>query len=460
MEKALVSLFVLAGICTSAALAEGPTTAPAAAAPNGDLAVVVQELRNKLQQQEQRIAELEAGQKTVTKEAARAALAEAAREMGLDAGKQAPMPKWLENLKFYGDVRLRFQDEHDNIGTKYRNRLRYRLRLGVIKTWLEDQVETGFQLASGETDDPTTTNETMGDNFARDPIWIDLAYASYRPKAAPGLTITGGKMRNPLLQTDLIWDTDINPEGFWAGYRFNLCKDLELFANAGYFLLTENFKAPFGTDKTAAGAALDVTLRDATLQTYQAGFGWKFLKDAKWTFALTYYAYDDIDTGFRTAAGNSTQTVVFGPASADKYSRLSAGGFRVIDMLNKVDFRLFNLPWTAYFDVLQNTANQDAGAYAGQDTAYAFGLKAGENKKKGDWSLGYVYRYVQANSTPGEFAEANYSGTNVKGHEWRAVYNITDFLTLSPSLFWFEPVTGSHENERTIMSRVDLTWSF
>lgn len=449
----LVSPFAFA-LCASA---QEPTTAPSApATADADLAKVVQELRNKLQQQEKRIAELESGQKTVTKEAAKAALAEAAKEMGLDAAKQPPMPKWLDNLKLYGDVRLRFQDDHDNIGTKYRNRFRYRLRFGIVKTWLDDQVETGFQLASGETDDPTTTNETMGDNFARDPIWIDLAYATYRPKAVPGLTITGGKMRNPLVQTDLVWDTDINPEGFWAGYRKNLCKDFEAFANVGYFLLTENFRAPFGAD-TVGGVAVDNTLRDATVQTYQAGFGWTVAKDTKWTMALTYYAYDDIETGYRAAAGNNTETITEDGA---RYTRLAAQGFRVIDMLNKVDFRLFDLPWMAYFDILQNTANEATGDFANQDTAFAVGLKVGENKKKGDWSAGYIYRYVEANSTPGEFAEADYGGTNAKGHVWRFVYNITDFLTVSPVVFWFEPIAGPRENERTISTRVDLVWSF
>lgn len=442
----------------------------AAAAPAADAAAreadqamlqAVQELQARVRQQERRIAELE-GRKLDPNDA-RAALAQAARDMAANAAKQPSIPKWLDNLTVYGNLRLRYQNDcfsGEGVSTKDRNRFRYRIRAGVIKTWLDDQLETGFQLSSSETGDATTTNETMGDNFARDPVWINLAYATYRPRWLPGLTVTGGRMLNPLVQTDLVWDADVYPEGFWAGYRTNVCKPFEVFANAGFFLLNENFKAPFGADADAQGRPLDTTLRDATLATCQAGFAWTLARDVKWTFAGTYYDYEGIETGFRSAGGNNTETIGFPAPAVGSYSRLAAGDFKIVNVLNKIDFRLLELPWTAYFDVIHNVANHDSGLYSEQDSGFALGLKAGQNKKKGDWSLGYVYKYVEANATLGELADADFGGTNVKGSALRAVYNIQDFLTIGTSLFWFEPIAGPREDQRTVLTRVELIWSF
>jgi hypothetical protein len=443
-----------------AASAGGADAVPARAADE-DMLRAIQELQARLRQQEQRLAELE-GRKSDANAAA-AALAQAARQLVADAVARPGMPRWLDGLSFYGNLRLRYQNDcfsGEDVTLKPRNRFRYRIRAGIIKTWLDDQLETGFQLSGSETGDATTTNETMGDNFARDGPWINLAYASYRPKPLPGLTLTGGRMLNPLVQTDLVWDADVYPEGFWAGYRAKPCDTFEPFAGVGYFLLNENFKAPFGADADSAGHALDTTARDATLCVYQAGFAWTLAKDVKWTLAGTYYDHENIETGFRAACGNNTQTIAFPPPATGSYTRLAAGQFKVVNVLNKLDFRLLDLPWTAYFDILHNTANHDRGLYAEQDTAFAIGLKVGQNKKRGDWSLGYTYKYVEANSTLGELADGDFGGTNAKGSAWRAVYNLADFLTVGTSLFWFEPIAGPREDQRTVMTRVELIWSF
>ncbi|MFO7902329.1 MAG: putative porin, partial [Pirellulaceae bacterium] len=76
-----------------------------------------------------------------------------------------------------------------------RNRARFRLRFGIKKTWLDDQIEVGFRLASGSDDDPTSTNQSFDNFWSTKPVWIDLAYATWRPKAIKGLTVTGGNRK-------------------------------------------------------------------------------------------------------------------------------------------------------------------------------------------------------------------------------------------------------------------------
>jgi len=92
--------------------------------------------------------------------------------------------KWLKGLKFSADFRLRHQyenweyinsdgDEADN----ERHRGRLRVRFGFTKKFEEDDLEVGFRLASGSSDDPTSTNQTLEKYHNKKAVWIDLGYA-------------------------------------------------------------------------------------------------------------------------------------------------------------------------------------------------------------------------------------------------------------------------------------------
>ena len=43
----------------------------------------------------------------------------------------------------------------------------------------------------------------------------------------------------PFVHTDLVWDTDVNPEGFWGEYRLKVCS-AEPFVGVGYFIMNES----------------------------------------------------------------------------------------------------------------------------------------------------------------------------------------------------------------------------
>jgi hypothetical protein len=440
MQRTSKWIPLLIGVFASAALAQP--------APPEDLQTTVEALKARLRDATNRLAEVES-------QLARqqASLADVAKEMGADARKRSAGPNWLENLKFYGDLRLRWQAEcfsGQDVNTKDRNRLRYRLRLGVIKTWLDNQMEVGFRLASGSSDDPTSTNQTMDDHFARDEIWIDQAYAKYTPKCIPGLTVMGGKFANPLVHTDIVWDSDVNPEGGWLQYKPKV-GNLEPFVGAGYFSLAENYPSPHGA------TGFDHTLRDVTLHVYQVGADWKIDKDVKYTVAAAYYDFDHFDVSYRAANGNQTLPLT---ADGKAYNRL-AYEYRMFDLVNKVGWKMLRLPWSAYFDWVHNCGDPyNSDALGDQRDAYAIGLKVGQNKKKGDWSFGYKYAYIEANATPGALNDSDFGHSNRKGHVWSAAYNLDHFLTVGGSIFWTEPVTGSHEDERTVTTQLDLVWKF
>ena len=293
-------------------------------------------------------------------------------------------------------------------------------------------MEVGFRLASGSNDDPTSTNQTFDDHFSKKHIWIDRAYAKYQPDWLKGFTIVGGKMPNPLVHTNMVWDSDVNPEGVWGQYKRKL-DNFEPFANAGYFILEESGSG-----------------HDTILMSYQAGFNWQLAKDLKWTFAGTYYDFDHFDTSFRKANGNH-----------EIDGALAAGQFRTINLTNKVKFRAFGLPMSTYFDFIHNCGDEDdTPDYTDQDNGYAFGLKVGKNKKKGDWSFGYKYAYIEANATPGSLNDSDFGGSNRKGHVLGAKYNLTDALTLGGKVFYTEPITGTSQGERDTTVQADLIWKF
>ncbi len=387
------------------------------------------------------------------------------KEMNDDAAKHSGLPEWLDDLEFFGDFRLRFQ--HNDVTTlrangsgvrdKGRNRFRGRLRVGLKKYWLDKQMEVGFRLATGS-DTPTSTNQTFDDYFDKKAVWVDLMWAKYKPKVLPGFVIVGGKMKNPLVHTDMMWDSDVNPEGIWAQYKHLKIDAFQPFVSVGYWTVDD--RQSWAANNTHSDGVLGRTRRSPDMWTYQAGFDWKIKKDVKYTFAATYYQSDGYDIGSGAAWGYGGNTI-------DPIDGVVAGGApQIYDFINKVSWKMFKLPWAAYFDIAQNVNENDRTWRGNQDLAYAIGLKVGKNKKKGDWSLGYQYKYIQSNAVFGAWNDADFGNTNSKGHVWGAKYNLTDFLTLQGKVFLTSPIQTdtwqqnvSPDND-VLTIQADLVWKF
>ncbi len=126
-------------------------------------------------------------------------------------------------FSFSGDFRLRDEPSFGGPANQSldRNRERFRLRFNVDAK-LNDDFSGGFSLASGDVNDPTTTNQTVTDFFARKPIAIDKAFVEYTPHQFKALTLVGGKFGYPWYNTELTWDKDLNPEGLAQTLVFDL----------------------------------------------------------------------------------------------------------------------------------------------------------------------------------------------------------------------------------------------
>src|SRR6184192_810686 len=150
----------------------------------------------------------------------------------------ASAEKWklfpaITELELFGDMRLRYEyrggrlPDHFQLGQnnsndwQERERERYRLRIGLRGTLLDDwffgvRLETSANARSTNVTigaDTSTTSPGGGGPFAKgdDGVFVGQAYGGY--KGFPGFTFTGGRMPNPFVNTRMVWDDDINPEG-------------------------------------------------------------------------------------------------------------------------------------------------------------------------------------------------------------------------------------------------------
>ena len=156
-------------------------------------------------------------------------------------GKNESLPQWIQTTKIKGDFRLRYQYDHSTGTSLYRNRGRVRLRLGV-ESKPNDKLLVGVGLATGLSDGSTdaarSTNVTFEKGFSKKPIALDYAFAQYTPFKE--VAIIGGKMKNPFWEPgDLIWDTDINPEGGALQLTKKLNNKVSLFSNLSAFVVGE-----------------------------------------------------------------------------------------------------------------------------------------------------------------------------------------------------------------------------
>src|SRR5207248_492880 len=126
--------------------------------------------------------------------------------------KLSALQDLLGRFRFAGDVRVRGENFTQQ-GIQDRNRARLRVRFGV-KGKLNEDFNAGIYLATGSLGDPTTTNETLTNNFDRKTIGLDKAFITYNPVAHKWISATAGKFPYLWLRTSVTGDPDLNPEGF------------------------------------------------------------------------------------------------------------------------------------------------------------------------------------------------------------------------------------------------------
>ena len=309
---------------------------------------------------------------------------------------------WAAKTQFKGDVRFRqetvkIQGESNN-GGRDKDRQRIRARLGAY-TEINNQVDTGIRISTGSSDDARSTNQDQDNYFNKKSIWLDLGYIDYHPDQIKNLHVIGGKMLQPWVSMgDIIWDSDINPEGLALTYKYPLGSSAELFGSLGNYNLKDNVDGD------------GVQFRnDLRLTSGQLGTRFSVTDNLKMTLGGSIYAYQNDQNSTCTSSTTPCALAVNGNSANEQ--------FRLYEGFAQADIGGLAVPLAFYGQYVKNNdASND------QDTAWLLGAKS----KVFGFNLDYNYRDTQRNAVVGAFTDSDFANgtTGSRGHKMKVSYDI------------------------------------
>src|SRR5208283_1576481 len=131
-------------------------------------------------------------------------------------------------------------------------------------------------LTTGNTTNPVTVNQTMGNYENKYSVVLDLAYLKIKPLS--GLTLWGGRIPNPFFYSNLVWYDDLTFDAVAAQYNRPLTSKLTAFGTAGVFPIQE----------------LEFSTKDKWLYAGQLGLEYKPITGLTGKLGATYYYYQNI----------------------------------------------------------------------------------------------------------------------------------------------------------------------
>lgn len=364
----------------------------------------------------------------------------------------APVAKtWVDSITLKGDFRYRNETINDDSKknsdkqtyTRQRDRIRARLS---AEAKCNDNLKAVVGLSTGG-NDPISGNQTLGDGGQKKDMKLDLAYLDYSfigdttPSEIHGFA---GKMKNPFitLNDDLIWDSDLSPEGLAAKSQFG--NDIvTVYGNAGYIWLQER------DSKDAAN-----------LLAGQGAVKFQFIPEAALTLGASYYGfqnlkgYDVIDwEGKNNSYGNTTQK---GTISGTTTNKAWASDFTPVVYFASLDLWIAGLPVSIFGQELSNT---DASKL---DQGHMYGVSIGKAKRVGTFEVGYSYAELEKDATVGMWTDSDRwgGGTDGKGHKLYAKYQIMKNLQLGASYFKDDKGIASGKPTDYDRLQVDLLAAF
>ena len=340
----------------------------------------------------------------------------------------------LQRISWFGDMRLRYEivdrasdnsTANDADGHLDTDRARIRFRFGARAHVYED-LDFVFRLSTGGDTASTSGNTTLDGTFGNEAISLNLAYGSW--EFMNGLIVQGGKVKNPFMKSEVVWDNDVNPEGLSQIYQQKL-GDTTLQFVAGQYIVEE-------TDRKN-----NIDSDDVILLAWQAQLHQK-TKAGKFKFAVAWYDYHHLtDQG-------SAITKQLGSGDGQRNSQVTGTDVNTTNM-QTLDFMA---DWSSpigskhgnlFYEYAVNTS---ADAPAGNntiaqnlDTAWQLGLKFGDKnvKKAGQWQIKTLYRVVQQDAVFYALTDSSFhqGGTNAKGIELGAKYAIRKGMQLGYTFF-------------------------
>ena len=384
-------------------------------------------------------------------------LAQAKSERWAEPGT---LPEWLDRIAWDGDMRLRYQGESfdsNNISpedygnlvdlnsfnsslpnTRHDQALwRIRVRIGMLAK-ISEKLGAGFRIATGSTDNPVSTNTSLGRGRDRQggmQLTLDRAYLKWDP--VPWLSAAAGRLPNPWFwPTDLVWDEDLNFEGLAASFRPQLSENATLFATGGAFPLQIQASTPNVPDA-----------QDKWLFGVQAGGEWVRSNGFRIKLGGALFDYQNIEgrpnpassnpasgpgpndwsLPFYRQKGNSRFNINQNTLSPATVQLGLASKFRLVNIGGEVEFSTFD-PFVVKiggdyvknigFDAGEIRARTGANLEA-QTDGYQARITLGRDAIRAlhDWQVFFGYRYLERDAVLDAFTDSDFNlgGTNTKG---------------------------------------------
>lgn len=354
------------------------------------------------------------------------------RYQAQEADRKSALPR----IRLSGDLRLRgdgqWFDEDAVADRSNRYRGRYRMRLAAtadVNDWTTASVR--IVSGTGENRSANTSFGRPGPDFDIDPLYLDRAFIELRAPehwlpAGSSIAFDGGKQPNPFLwkaaRDLMLWDNDITPEGVALRARTEVAKGLQVYANAGYFIVDENSSR---SDPHVIGTQLGT---DWTGDARPIAAGGR----------VSWYGFRSLDGAFLQRGIDGTGGVTDSggnlPGLID-----GAGDIDVGELGAYVTWKGFEgWPITLYGYVSNNfsaRSTSDAPAAGSESLAWSLGLDVGD--KRHLVQLGIAYLWMEANAFPSQYIDSNFLDgiTNRRGLAFYGSRQILPNTDLNVTLF-------------------------
>jgi len=391
--------------------------------------------------------------------------------------------------------------------------MRYRLRFNAT-TKLDDDISGGFSLASGDINDPVSTNQTANQFYTRKTMAIDKAFINYNPHYFKPLTLTGGKFAYPWYNTELTWDKDLNPEGLAQTLAFEVDHTplLRRVALVG-------FELPFS--EVANTSTTNKSIAQSVVYGGQLQTAWVFGPRVRFSAYSGVYNYHNADpiafaiqkanlknpttplagalplsaTGFQNSVFITTQTgivTVNGTPVSTGVKTITdtqyASKFALLDSIARFDITTPSERWpiTLIGDYVQNMeacanlnsiratpASTSTATFSQalstpcvskQRRAYWAEARFGRTQDKGDWQFAYTRMFIEREAVMSAFNASDIrQGSNTSQHRAEVLYQALPNVQFAFTGFLGRPLNlGSSNLPEDVLQRYqfDVIYKF
>jgi hypothetical protein len=441
----------------------------------------------------------------------------------------------LGAIKFSGDIRLREESifgqqnilaNGDNpavlgneLSPRHRMRLRARLQM---RGSINDEFDWGLRFATGSFADNISTNQTLTDFFNRKPFGLDQAFITYKPKAAAGLRLQGGRFEPPWTFTEMTIDNDLMVDGFnesyTRGFKKSKLKEVALVAwqlpmlerNSAF---VRNSNGTVNLDQSRRGGrdlafyggqvrarfepSAKVALSLSASDLYFSGtqfispvqvFGSQLLLPLTFTIpASGVTPAQTITTQVAISrdllvAGNGGLGLTNASNNATNRDGRLASGYNLVDLLAKLELKQSKrFPVAFLLNFVTNTQAHDvvtAGPGGAdlllpnhENQGFWAEVQVGQTKARGDIQFGYTFLHIEKDAvlTPFNFSDLTQQ-SDVRGHRFlfayaadpRVTLQVTGIVTqrLNGLLGPFAPTPAGSLNRSTFRLQFDTVLKF